>query len=164
MERIVANEPSGLGRCGYELGISTDGRYVGFYSVIYDRQTRETEPGGTASRFSADGRYVAYVAEGIILRDRQTGESRRVSVAADGTPSNGRDGYATHHEGCSSGQLSISADGRWIAFASSASNLVPDSPEECYDYFRPEPRNCYNIFVHDRLTGKTERVSVPSSK
>lgn len=164
MTRIVANEPSGVGRCGYGLGISADGRYVGFYSLIYDWQAAQTEPGGLTPRFSADGHFVVYIEEGIVLRDRQTGESKRISVAGDGTPSNGLDGYIPHHEGCTSGHLSISADGQWIAFASSASNLTPDSAEVCYDYFRPEPRNCYNIFLYDRTTGTLERISAPADQ
>lgn len=44
---------------------------------------------------------------------------------------------------------SISADGRWVAFASSADNLVPDDTNDLPD-----------IFVRDRTSGVTERVSV----
>jgi hypothetical protein len=47
---------------------------------------------------------------------------------------------------------SISADGRFVAFQSLASNLVPGDTNGVYD-----------IFVHDRQTGQTERVSVNSS-
>jgi Tol biopolymer transport system component len=47
---------------------------------------------------------------------------------------------------------SISADGRFVAFQSDATNLVPGDTNGSTD-----------IFVHDRLTGKTERVSVSSS-
>lgn len=46
---------------------------------------------------------------------------------------------------------SISADGRFIAFASDATNLVPDDTNEMTD-----------VFVHDRETGETTRVSVAS--
>lgn len=45
----------------------------------------------------------------------------------------------------------ISADGRYVAFASDASNLVSGDDNEARD-----------VFVHDRLTGVTERVSVNS--
>ena len=44
---------------------------------------------------------------------------------------------------------SVSADGRWIAFQSGASNLVPGDTNSTYD-----------IFVHDRVTGAIERVSI----
>ena len=47
---------------------------------------------------------------------------------------------------------SISADGRFVAFASSASNLVPGDTNGCSD-----------VFVHDRWTGEVQRVSVSSS-
>jgi hypothetical protein len=47
-----------------------------------------------------------------------------------------------------SAHLSLSTDGRFVAFASHASNLVPD-----------DTNNLADIFVHDRLTGKTTRVS-----
>src|SRR5207253_854957 len=46
---------------------------------------------------------------------------------------------------------SISADGRFVAFESFASNLVSDDTNRTGD-----------VFVHDRLTGVTERVSVAS--
>ena len=46
---------------------------------------------------------------------------------------------------------SISADGRYVAFHSDASNLVPGDTNGLVD-----------IFVHDRDTGTTERVSVSS--
>jgi len=44
---------------------------------------------------------------------------------------------------------SISADGRWVAFASAADNLVPGDTNDFPD-----------IFVRDRVTGVTKRVSV----
>src|SRR5262249_22140419 len=47
---------------------------------------------------------------------------------------------------------SISAGGRFIAFASFSDNLVPGDTNGMVD-----------IFVHDRLTGSTERVSVSSA-
>src|SRR3954452_3268563 len=47
---------------------------------------------------------------------------------------------------------SISAGGRFVAFASDATNLVPGDTNGVTD-----------IFVRDRLKGRTERVSVSSS-
>lgn len=62
------------------------------------------------------------------VHDRQTGETTRVSVASDGTQGDGES------------QLpSISADGRYVAFASEASNLVPGDTNGWSD-----------VFVHDR--------------
>jgi uncharacterized repeat protein (TIGR01451 family) len=51
----------------------------------------------------------------------------------------------------SDAEPSISADGRYVAFASDATNLVPDDTNDAID-----------VFVRDRLTGTTERVSVTS--
>lgn len=74
----------------------------------------------------------------IFVRDRATGETTRVSVASDGTQANG---FSRH--------TSISGDGRLVAFRSYASNLVPNDTNQTDD-----------IFVHDRASGVTERVSV----
>ena len=161
--------------------ISADGRYVAFESIasnlvsgdtnntgdifVHDRQTGATTrvsigPGGTqanrgslAPSISADGRYVAFhssatnlvsgVTNGtthIFVHDRQTGATTRVSVASDGTEGN-------------SGSIkpSISADGRYVAFQSIATNLVSGCTN-----------GTQHIFVHDRQTGQTTCVSVAS--
>jgi Tol biopolymer transport system component len=65
----------------------------------------------------------------------------RVSIDSSGTPANG-----------ASSSQSISADGRYVAFQSIASNLVPGDTNSTYD-----------IFVHDRQTGQTTRVSIDSN-
>jgi hypothetical protein len=62
----------------------------------------------------------------------------RVSVATDGTRAN-----------ATSQTPSVSADGRFVAFETYASNLVPG-----------DTNNQQDIFVRDRETGMTERVSV----
>ncbi|MCC5954288.1 MAG: S-layer homology domain-containing protein [Acidimicrobiia bacterium] len=100
---------------------------------------------------SADGRYVAFDSRAenlvsdddngvrdIFVHDRQTGTTERVSVSSDGAQADG-----------TSERPSISADGRYVAFASEATNLVADDENEQWD-----------VFVHDRQTGTTERVSV----
>src|SRR5206468_5032823 len=46
---------------------------------------------------------------------------------------------------------SVSADGRFVVFSSTASNLVAN-----------DTNNATDVFVHDRMTGATERVSVSS--
>jgi Tol biopolymer transport system component len=66
--------------------------------------------------------------------------AERVSVASDGTQGNG----ASH-------QASINDDGRYVAFASAATTLVTGDTNQQQD-----------IFVHDRRTGQTTRVSVPT--
>ncbi len=161
--------------------ISADGRYVAFASLasnlvsgdtnntgdifVHDRQTGATTrvsigPGGTqanrgsiAPSISADGRYVAFHSDAtnlvsgvtngtthIFVHDRQTGATTRVSVASDGTEGNSV-----------SIRPSISADGRYVAFQSMATNLVSGDTNMYQD-----------VFVHDRQTGQTTRVSVAS--
>src|SRR5439155_15305607 len=76
----------------------------------------------------------------VFVHDRQTGATERVSVDSVGAQGNG----ASFAPG-------LSADGRFVAFLSTASNLVPGDTNGVQD-----------VFVHDRLTGTTERVSVDS--
>ena len=80
-------------------------------------------------------------ASDVFVHDRQTGETRRVSVASDGTQGNSQ-----------SNEPSPSADGRYVAFSSVSSTLVADDTNGTYD-----------VFVHDRQTGETQRVSVSSN-
>jgi len=167
----------------FNPSISADGRYVAFVSdaqnlgndndvyfdvFVHDRVTGETtrasvdSSGNRANNssgnltISADGRFVAFdslasnlvendtngLFSEVFVHDRQTGITTRVSVASDGTQSNGI-----------SGQPSISADGRFVVFYSEADNLVPDDIPGS---------NYRDIFVHDRLTGTTSRISVAS--
>ena len=99
--------------------------------------------GSERPSISADGRFVAFgsYASTLVLgdtnsffdsfvHDRQTGATERVSVDSSGVQSN--DG---------SDEASISADGRFVAFRSWASNLVPGDTNGWYD-----------IFVRDRAT------------
>ena len=72
-----------------------------------------------------------------------SGTTERISLASDGTQGNG-----------ASFDSAISADGRYVAFASYASNLVPGDTNEA---------DAPDAFVHDRLSGTTERVSVDSA-
>ena len=178
---VASNGTQGNGYSGWP-SISTDGRYVAFVSVasnlvggdtnnsmdifVHDRQTGQTERVSVASNgtqgndtstwpsISADGHYVAFdsVASNLVsgdthghwdvfVHDRQTGQTERVSVASNGTQGNG---YST--------SPSISTDGRYVAFESEASNLVSG-----------DTNNSMDVFVHDRQTGQTERVSVASN-
>jgi len=113
--------------------------------------------GNEESRYpaiSADGRYVAFASWAsnlvpddtnghydIFVHDRQTGVTERVSVSSAGNEGNAISEFPA-----------ISADGRYVAFQSQASNLVPGDGSDDYD-----------IFVHDRQTGTTERVSVDNA-
>ncbi len=93
----------------------------------------------------APGTYT--VAEVLQLGWRQTSPVgttppiERVSIASDGTQG----------AGAYTGGGSISADGRFVAFHSDSANLVPGDTNGSTD-----------VFVYDRQTDTTERVSVAS--
>ncbi len=164
--------------------ISADGRYVVFNSfytggiIVYDRVTGETtlvpvsSDGiqglihGDVRSISADGRYMAFrsVADNLVegdtngvmdcfVYDRMTGETTRVSVASDGTQANAECGvlFLSLVFG-----PSISADGRYVAFSSWATNLVKGFTENV------DIIGYTNIYVHDRVTGETTLESVSS--
>jgi Tol biopolymer transport system component len=109
--------------------------------------------GGSSPSISANGRYVAFgtidrsVVPGktsdlpdVVVRDLKTGTNDRVSVSSAGEESDG-----------TAYQPVLSANGRFVAFGSDATNLVAGDTNGLYD-----------IFVHDRKTGETLRVSVDS--
>ncbi|MET9369133.1 hypothetical protein ABZY00_14940 [Streptomyces griseoflavus] len=106
-------------------------------------------------RLSADGRFAAFSAEAsdlvpgdtngvtdVFVRDLREGTVERVDVGPDGTQADG-----------DSTMLDISADGRHVLFRSRARNLVHwDNP--------PADTGVHDIYLHDRRTGRTERISV----
>ena len=75
------------------------------------------------------------------VHDVKTGQTFRVSVDSSGNEGNG-----------SSAEVTMSPNGRLVAFTSNASNLVPGDGNGQAD-----------VFVHDRKTGTTTRVSVDSA-
>jgi Tol biopolymer transport system component len=77
----------------------------------------------------------------VFLRDMTTGITQRVSVTSKGAQTNG-----------GLGRVTMSGDGRSVAFQSDAWNIVPGDANGVTD-----------IFVHDDKTGKTFRASVSSS-
>ncbi len=77
----------------------------------------------------------------IYVRDLTTGVTTRISDAPNGLPADGSSVYPV-----------LSADGRYVAFGSLADNLVPDDRNGVVD-----------VFVHDRVTHRTEKVSVNSA-
>ena len=116
-----------------------------------------------AVQLSADGRYAAFdsrannlvpgdtnKARDVFVHDRQARTVQRVSVSSLGVEGNGNSGFAGGGGSCQ--RLAISADGRFVAFESAASNLVAG-----------DTNNNADVFVHDRLTGQTERVSLDSA-
>ena len=178
---VASDGTEGNGMSGETPAISGDGRFVTYASeasnlvagdtngsediFVFDRQTHTTErvsvasDGSEANGFSfdqsisADGRYVTFLSWAsnlvagdtnglgdIFVFDRQTNTTERVSVASDGTEGNSVSFDAT-----------ISPDGRYVTYASEASNLVPG-----------DTNNTFDIFVFDRQTHTTERISVAS--
>jgi len=114
------------------------------------------EAAGASGRgaISADGRYVAFDSEApdlvpgdsngtsdVFVHDRSTGQTTRVSVDSAGNQATG----------ISRGPA-ISADGRWVTFASDAPDLIPVDGNVVRD-----------VFLHDMTTGATTRVSVDSN-
>jgi Tol biopolymer transport system component len=162
--------------------ISADGRYVQYTShatnlvpgdtngvtdgFVYDRVTKTTtrvtlgnggvegNGDGDLPTLSADARYVAFVSDAtnlvagdvnghrdVFVRDLQLGVTTRISVAPGGGESDG-----------DSDAPIISANGRYVLFISSATNLVAGDTNGTQDVFR-----------RDLLLGITERVSVSST-
>lgn len=112
---------------------------LGYSSLIWDNVN-----GGT---ISADGRYVAFNAYrdsawNVFVHDRVSGNTQLISVSIDGQPFNCGNCYVT-------GSLSISDNGRFVIFDSTADNLVPDDTNGVRD-----------VFIHDRITATTRRVSI----
>lgn len=156
-----------------------DGRFVGYSSkasnlvpgdtnrvedvFVLDRQSGVTtrvsvsssgvqgSGGSIKPALTTDGRYVLFQSYAsnlvpgdtngkldLFLRDRAAGTTSRVSVSSSGGQANGDSSYA-----------SFSNDGRYVLYSSLASNLVPGDTNGVAD-----------IFLYDRTTKKTERVSV----
>ncbi|HVM12348.1 MAG TPA: hypothetical protein VM638_07735, partial [Actinomycetota bacterium] len=128
-----------------DLGPIFDTFMMGFDVYVRDRKLGVTEevsvtPAGVEvdrdsgySDISGDGRFVVFLSagdlvtgerspSGMYLHDRLTGVTERVAVGIDGSPSTG-------------GTPTISADGRSIAFQSSATNLVADDTNGKIDIF-----------------------------
>jgi Tol biopolymer transport system component len=100
---------------------------------------------------SVDGRYVAFTSAApnlapgdtnetwdVFLRDRRTGTTTRLSQSNAGVPS----------DSSNYGQ-SMSPDGRYVAFTSDATNLIPGDTNGAFDGY-----------VHDRRTGRLSRVTL----
>jgi len=104
--------------------ISANGRFVAFRSIATN-----LVPGDTNDR------------RDIFVRDLLTNTTTLVSASSNGDRAN-----------ASSTLCYISADGRFVAFSSNASNLVPG-----------DTNNSEDIFVRDTLANTTTRVSVSST-
>jgi uncharacterized repeat protein (TIGR01451 family) len=173
------NADSGLIGVAAYPAISADGRFVAFVSqadnlVSGDRNVNadvfvrdrllgttervsvnsageEADIGGEGPALSADGRFVAFQSDAqnlapeanpplfvtqIYVHDRSTGTTEIISVNADGQAGNALNI-----------QPDISADGRFVVFSSFADNLVPGV------------QSGLQVYLRDRATGTTERIS-----
>jgi hypothetical protein len=111
-----------------------------------------TPASGAFPSLSADGKVLVFESsssnlpnpatygytQGIYVRDLSAGTITRIDLASDGTPGNGNSSYS-----------SISADGRFVAFQSTASNLLLAASSG-------------GIFVYDRKTGSMKLASISS--
>jgi cysteine-rich repeat protein len=98
----------------------------------------------------------------VYVRDRLTGSTQRVSVRSNGTAANASSTIQfTPVVGLPwvEDDIAISGDGRIVAFSSPASNLIPNDANVC-TAGSPAPRSCTDVFVHDRVTRRTDRMSV----
>jgi Tol biopolymer transport system component len=125
--------------------VSADGRYAAFSSNATNLVA------GDNNNDCSDGNGNFQSCSDVFVKDRSTGRLTLVSIAGNGTQGNG-----------ASSSPSISADGRFVAFSSGSTNLVPG-----------DTNNRLDVFVHDRDADgdrvfdeagavKTERVSVSS--
>ena len=162
--------------------VSQDGRYVAFDSIatnlvgldtngaidvfVRDRKAGKTrrvsvrsngtEGNGPSSNsdISGSGRFVVFLSSAsnlvpgdtngvadIFVRDLKKDKTTRVSTRSNGGQANGGSNFPE-----------ISSDGRFVSFESEATNLVSGDSNGLID-----------IFVKDRKTGKTRRVSLRSN-
>ncbi|HVM95535.1 MAG TPA: hypothetical protein VMT89_04055, partial [Candidatus Acidoferrales bacterium] len=109
--------------------ISPDGRFVVFESLATNL---------SSSVHDTNGKYDVYI------RDRHLGITELVSVGPGGLLGDG-DSYVTPEA------LAVSADGRFVVFASAATNLLGPGLDT---------NNVDDVFLRDRQAGTTERLSV----
>jgi WD40 repeat protein len=123
---VISVAPDGQPSNDYcqDVVLARDGRFVAWISLASDLVSGDSN---------------AYT--DVFVWDSSDRSIRRVSLGAGGEQSNGN-----------SFKPSISGDGRYVAFASDARNLIALDQSEYRE-----------VFLHDRLTGKTVRVSEAAS-
>ena len=119
--------------------VSLDGRFVAFQSLATNLDP--AHPLGSCNANANPNQYIGQTCPQMYLRDRVSRTTQLISRSVGGQSGNGP-----------SLDPSISADGRYVAFTSSASNLVPGDTNAVSD-----------VFVFDRVTGGLTRESVTSS-
>jgi Tol biopolymer transport system component len=145
---LVANDSNGSGYWGRDVFVHD--RLTGTTTMVcVDSNGVQGNSYSAGAAISGDGRYVSFTSDAdnlvpgdtnncsdVFVHDLSTGQTERVSLNSNGVEGNN-----------SSRSTSLSEDGRFVAFQSSATNLHPGS-------------RAGQIFVRDRLTGQTEIVSI----
>jgi len=185
----VNNSGSQVSNSSFNPSLNGDGRFVAFQSsasltdddtngftdvFLRDRQSGTNErisvstAGIQGNEYSSkpvisqDARYVAFESYAsnlvagdtnnttdVFVKDRQTEETQRISVSS--SRSEGDE---------SSSDAAVSSDGRFVAFRSYASNLVPGDTNVCsYGH----QQNCHDVFLHDKSSGITVRVNLDNA-
>jgi TolB protein len=169
MMRIPVGDGHGLGMGPYTTSLSDNGNFLAYNDILYDRLSGVFDLLCGTERCSGqlfgDGRWVGF-SEGanVYIYDRTSGQKTLVSITNAGEPGDGvfMSGPKRGGEGTWTVRpaISISGDGRTIAFDSNASNLAPGDTTPCPDPFQPfQVSHCMNVFVHDRVTGQTDWIS-----
>ena len=125
-DRSTARLMWGTGKAG---DIPPDGRYV-----VFDSEAMNLSPLDTNTKC---GYSSCWSRVDVYLHDRETDTTELVSVAETGESGNS---YSFDH--------SISADGRYVAFSSNATDMAGSDPNGTK----------MDVFVRDRVAGLTERV------
>lgn len=128
-------------RAGSRYGaISDDGRYVAFVS-----DSPNLGPG------TNDNIWTDYV--DVFVHDRKTGDTEQIDlVPGDPLPQEEEFTDGVSMEGQWVFDVALSPDGRFVAFTSRWNGFVPRDTNDAYD-----------VFLHDRETGRKERISVTST-
>jgi Tol biopolymer transport system component len=134
-ERVSVGSTGAAGDGDSSLAsISGDGRYVAFWSFASNLVPGDAN--GTSD---------------VFVRDRVAGTIERVSVDSRERQATGGDQGGVLDTNF--GRPVITPDGRFVAFASSATNLV-----------KGDRNNTVDIFLRDQVAGTTERVTMAGRK
>jgi len=132
---------------GYVEAISADGRYVAFVSAAGNIVPGQVDVNGGGRIESVDGfQGAGSYGSDVFVFDRATNNTELISHAA---------GFPARTGNGSSFDPVMSADGRYVAFISEATDIVPGM-------VNPPPQENdgpYNVFIADRLQGHTTLVT-----
>lgn len=158
-------------------------------AVLFDAQSQEfvgldEQPGFPAPDgdsfnpvVASNGRVAAFVSEAsnlvpnddnqaadVFVRNLASGQVTRVSVSSLGLQGDGPSGVFLADNDQVFEKLSISADGRYVAFVSAAGNLVPELASEDLCWNWEYGSLCAALYLHDTLTGETRLVAEPQKQ